>query len=453
MNTVNRTAAFVLLCALALAGCPAEDEGYTIIFDKQGGEGGAESARAVVGQAPPAITVPAKEGWVFYGYRTKENGGQPYYSSTGKGIGRWYIASDTTLYAWWEDGGVSPANLASYLARLPDNTTADSPHTVPLVEGTNISGGGWAAINSAVQSAGRFVILDLWACTAAGNTVTGAGASSPSDSDFNIIQNNQYIKGVVLPSTLTSVGAYALSNCSYLTSVTIPARVTSIGSAAFENCASLPSVTIRDGVTAINSSAFSGCTGLTSIAVDAGNNYYASEDGVLFNKDKTTLIQYPAGKTGAYTIPSSVTSIGDGAFSGCTGLTSVTIGDSVTSIGDGAFSGCTGLTSITIPVRLVPAGSSSSSSGFGTIVSGYTSLAVVLTGSGTIANYAFYGCESLTSVTIPVGVTSIGSAAFTYCKALTSVVIPDSVESIGHSAFFSSRSLESVTIGSGGAKH
>ena len=84
------------------------------------------------------------------------------------------------------------------------------------------------------------------------------------------------------------------------------------------------------------------CTSLTAITVDALNSAYSSVDGVLFNKSQTTLIQYPAGKAGtSYTIPNSVTSIGDSAFSGCTSLTSVTIATSVTSIGDEAFYDCT----------------------------------------------------------------------------------------------------------------
>ena len=135
----------------------------------------------------------------------------------------------------------------------------------------------------------------------------------------------------------------------------IPNSVTSIGFGAFYGCSGLTSVTIGNSVTSIGNNAFWYCSGLTSIDVASDNSNYCSVDGVLFNKDKTTLIQYPGGKQGAYTIPNSVTSIGDNAFYGCASLTSVTIPNSVTSIQYNAFEGCKGLTSVTIEAKTPPA--------------------------------------------------------------------------------------------------
>ena len=225
------------------------------------------------------------------------------------------------------------------------------------------------------------------------------------------------LTSVTIPDSVTSIGEVAFSWCTGLTSVTIGNSVTSIGDYAFSDCTGLTSITIPNSVTSIGNGVFEDCTGLTSITVKEGNpNYSSDEYGVLFNKDKTLLIQYPIGNTRtSYTIPDSVTSIGDWAFAQCTGLTSVTIGNSVTSIGEAAFWLCTSLTSVTIGNSVTSIGSS-----------------------------AFSMCVSLTSVTIPDSVTSIGNGAFYFCTSLTRVTIPDSVTSIGDNAFISCTSLTDV---------
>jgi hypothetical protein len=242
----------------------------------------------------------------------------------------------------------------------------------------------------------------------------------------------------------------------------IPDGVTIIEDYAFAFCTGLISVTIPDSVMSIGMNAFLGCSGLTSIVVDANNAVYSSQDGVLYNKAKTVLIQYPGGKSGGFTIPDSVTSIGDGAFGECPGLTSVTIPDSVTSIGYGAFAYCTGLTSVTIPDSVTSLGdaftgctgltSVSIGNSVGDIIlstfegcSGLTSVTIGNSVRG-IGNYAFAFCTGLTSVTIPDSVTSIGLHAFAWCSGLTSVTIPNSVTFIGFAAFEGCSSLTSVTI-------
>ena len=331
--------------------------------------------------------------------------------------------------------------------------------------------------------------------------------ANPISYSKNLFINNQEVKDLVIPNSVTSIGDYTFSGCSSLTSVTIPNSVTSIGWDAFSGCSSLTSVTIGNSVTSIGGytfaycssltsitipnsvtsigeEAFASCSSLTSINVDAYNSKYSSADGVLFNKDKTTLIQYPIGNTRSeYIIPNSVTSIGDYAFSGWSSLTSVTIPNSVTSIGNYAFYGCSFLTSITIPNSVTSIGNdafvdvlnieyhgTATGAPWGAmrmnayvegnllyedstkttllLCSYFAQGEIIIPNSVTsIGDRAFSGCSFITSVTIGNSVTSIGGYTFSGCSSLTSVTIGNSVTSIGEDAFQNCSSLTSVTIG------
>ncbi len=231
------------------------------------------------------------------------------------------------------------------------------------------------------------------------------------------------LTSVIIPNGVETIGYKAFDRCTALTSVIIPNSVSHIGTDAFGSCTALTSVNLTNSVAPWLNWAFRGSNSLTQIEVGGGNTAYHSEDGVLFTKDKTTLLVYPAGKKDAsYTIPNSVTHIAENAFGRCTALTSVTIPDSVTSIGSYAFQGCSALTSVTIPNSV-------------------TSIE-----DGTFAGTA------LTSVTIPDSVTSIGNHAFQGCSALTSVTIPNSVTSIGDEAFAACSLLQAAHF-SGDAPH
>jgi len=172
------------------------------------------------------------------------------------------------------------------------------------------------------------------------------------------------LRTVILPNGLTSIGGSAFRGCTGITTITLPAGINTIEGAAFYGCTGLTSLTIPTSVTNIGSGAFTACTSLTTltipasvtsigdnafqcyISVDENNLNYSSIDGLLFNKTQTNLMQCPISKTGNFTIPTSVTSIGRGAFSYRSGLTSITIPSTLISIATGTFFGCTSLISI-----------------------------------------------------------------------------------------------------------
>ena len=209
--------------------------------------------------------------------------------------------------------------------------------------------------------------------------------------------------------------------------------ITNIKFRAFEGCSRLESIEIPSSVTSIEDLAFFECSSLKAIKVDNNNENYTDENGIVYNKNKTKIICYPGGKTEKnFRIPNSVTSIGYGAFAGCSSLENIEIPSGVTIIENYAFWLCSSLASIEIP-------SSVTNIKWGTFSECSSLSSIKIPSSVTsIEEYAFRGCSSLKNIEIPSSVTSIGEYAFERCSSLVSINIPETVTNIGNGAIPSS---------------
>ena len=290
-------------------------------------------------------------------------------------------------------------------------------------------------------------------------------------------KNCTKITSIAMPDSVVYIGRSAFYNCTSLKSITIPDGVKEIGYAAFSECAGLVSVKIPDNVMQIGDSAFINCANLTKIDVTAGNKYYSSANGVLFDKNKSEIICYPAGiKNVGYSIPDGVTVIRDRAFNKCISLNSITIPKSVQDIETYSFFGCTSLEAINVAasnknyadvngilfskdktkILCYPANKKNMSYSIPVSVKVvgvaafrdciYLKGITIPDGVTNIEHHAFSNCKSLKSITIPDSITAIEMATFIDCASLTGVKIPDSVTSIGFGAFSNCKSLTKITI-------
>ena len=289
------------------------------------------------------------------------------------------------------------------------------------------------------------------------DTITIIGYSGSDD--------NLTIPDTINGLPVTGIGYQAFQWCNSLTNVTIGTNVTIIGDNAFFFCSNLIGVTIPASVISIGVEVFWLCSSLNHISVDESNPVYRSLNGALLDKSQGTLIQYPGGIAGNYSIPDNVTNIGYGAFSygvlssvtfpdnvinigehafyWCKSLTNVMIGNGVTNIGGEAFEGCANLASVTI-------GANVTKIGYEAFYSCSNLTSVTMGNSVTdIGSWAFYHCTKLTNITFPDSLTSIGKDAFSNCHSLNRVMIPDNVTNIGVGAFVSCSSLTNVTIPNG----
>ncbi len=225
------------------------------------------------------------------------------------------------------------------------------------------------------------------------NSIYKVTSMADGDSSSGVFYSTKStLQSVSLPATMTDIGENAFSGCSKLSSINIPSSINSIKKNAFSGCKILTSIYIPSSVKNIDYSAFYGCNGLVSIAVDSGNPVYDSRNfcnAIIGINTNELIIGCKTTK-----IPSSVISIGNCAFDGCSGLTSIIIPSSVTRIGYYSFSGCTSLQNVEIPLSV-----------------------------NQIGNGAFAYCRALTSITIPANVNEIGVSAFSSCSSLATVII------------------------------
>jgi hypothetical protein len=272
------------------------------------------------------------------------------------------------------------------------------------------------------------------------DTIDGLSVTSIGDDAFSGFRD---LTEVTIPNSITNIGNRAFDTCSSLVDLTIGENVLVIGDYAFAWCTSLSKVVIPANVTNIGSRAFYSCVNLSAITVNLSNAVYSSLDGVLFDKNQTTLIEYPAGGAANYVTPSTVTGIRAYAFLGCTNLMNFVAGQNVTNIGPFVFLSCSGVTNVTLDTAVATI-----EEGVFGECSNLTSL-IIPDGVTSIGHLAFGFCSKLANVSIGTNVTGIANYAFRACTSLTNIVIPGSVTSLGPYAFENCSNLAIVTIGSG----
>lgn len=252
-------------------------------------------------------------------------------------------------------------------------------------------------------------------------------------------KNCSTLVSVDIRASIISIGSNSFSNCTSLESVKLPSSLTMIKDSAFAGCSSLRSFMIPENVATFSAEALKNCSSLENVYVDENNDYFCSENGVLYNKDKTSLVKWPAAKGGALTFAETTTRIDNYAFYGCS-FSSIIIPETVTDIGGDAFANCSNLLSVVIPSSVLTIGYEA--------FCGCSKLnGIVIPDNVTALNYQlFRDCTKLSSVILPSNLETIGNGVFSRCFSLSNITLPESLTSIGDNAFESCTSLESIII-------
>lgn len=256
------------------------------------------------------------------------------------------------------------------------------------------------------------------------DTIDGKEVNEIADSCF---REMSYVETIKLPDTIKIIGENAFYECTKLKNINIPKNLEKIGKNAFYGCELLTSIDIPESVNKIGDYVFEGCNALETINVDGKNKNYSSEDGILFNKDKSTLIKFPeSSKITEYVLPDSVNEIYNWAFIGCSNITSIDISEkNLKKIGEDAFYYCVRIENMVIPEGIEKLDGAA----FGYCVA--LKKITLPESLKSIGSYCFYGCTSLENVELPDKLEKIEDHAFYSCKSLKEVTIPDSVKTIG----------------------
>ena len=310
---------------------------------------------------------------------------------------------------------------------------------------------------SSITIPNSVMVIGAWAfaeCTDLSSIRIPNSVKSIGDRAF---QNCNNLTTVTLGNQLMTIGGYAFTKCENLSSIVIPNSVKDLGEFAFSHCSGLTSVKIGNGITSIKAGTFAECSALSTIQIPSsivsiGDDSNISEDGAFAYCSGLTSVEigenvislgartfYFCSSLTSITLPDKLENIGDGAFAACFSLKSINLGTGITSIGNEAFSNCS-FTSFTIPNSVTTIGESAFS------YNNYLTSITLSKGITEIKEGTFFCSSALSSIIIPDGVTAIGREAFFGCRALTSIKLPSSLTSIGERVFEDCSLLKSVEL-------
>ncbi len=246
-------------------------------------------------------------------------------------------------------------------------------------------------------------------------------------SAFNTCRN---LKKVTIPNSVIEIGSSAFETCTSLSEATLSENLKTIYDYAFHNCWSISNISIPSSVERIGYGAFMDCSNLSMINVAESNGSYTSEDGVLFTKDKSCVVQYPvARKSQVYLLPETISIIGGGAFRNCKNLTTIHLPNNIYIIEQEAFSYCSGLLNIALPDNIVEIGNAAFRS------CSSISECILPNKLTSISDYLFEDCNSLNKIILPNSLISVGYDSFKNCKSLIKVDFPDSLQKLDNGSF------------------